>query len=136
MSDKGLIPPHGGKLVNLVVDATRRRTLEEAARKLPRIKLPEREQCDLELLAVGAMSPLTTFMGQADFNGVCDRMRLASGLVWSMPVTCSTDKATAGHIESGQQLVLTDDHDRMPMINRHAGHNGRVIRKAAVSVYL
>jgi len=112
MSEKGLIPPHGGKLVNLIGSEARRRELEVAARKMPRIKLPEREQCDLELLAVGAMSPLTTFMDDADFHGVCERMRLASGLVWSMPVTCSVDKATADRIDLGQPVALTDERDR------------------------
>ncbi len=113
MSEKGLIAPHGGKLVNLVVSGGRKAELEKAAPKMKRIRLPEREQCDLELLACGAMSPLTTFMSDADFHGVCDNMRLASGLPWSMPVTCSVDKATADGIDLGSQIALTDDQDRL-----------------------
>jgi sulfate adenylyltransferase len=109
----GLIPPHGGKLVNLVVDAARRAQLEAAARTLPRIRLPEREQCDLELLAVGAMSPLRTFMNDADFHSVCSEMKLAGGLPWSVPVTCSVDKATADRLELGAPLALTDERDRV-----------------------
>ncbi len=112
MSSHGLIAPHGGKLVNLVVSDARRRELEPAAKTMPRIKLGEREQCDLEMLAVGAFSPLTTFMNDADFHGVCDKLRLASGLVWSMPITCSVDKATADRIELGRPVALTDDKDR------------------------
>ncbi len=108
----GLIPPHGGALVNLVADAGRRAKLEEAARKAPRLKLPEREQCDLELLAVGAMSPLRTFMSEPDFHSVCDQMRLAGGQPWSVPITCSVDNAVAARIELGAPLVLTDDADR------------------------
>lgn len=113
MSDKGLIPPHGGKLVNLIVSEARKKELEAAARAMPRVKLAEREQCDLEMLAVGAFSPLTTFMNDADFHGVCDRMRLASGLVWSMPITCSVDNATASKLELGRPVALTDDQDRV-----------------------
>jgi sulfate adenylyltransferase len=113
MSNVGLIPPHGGKLVNLVVDAARRAQLEAAARTLPRIRLPEREQCDLELLAVGAMSPLRTFMNDADFHSVCSEMKLAGGLPWSVPVTCSVDKATADRLELGAPLALTDERDRV-----------------------
>ena len=113
MSKKGVIAPHGGKLVDLVVSDARRAELEAAATKLTKIKLPDREQCDLELLAVGAMSPLTTFANEADFHGICDKMRLADGTVWSMPITCSVDKATADKIELGAQVALTDGQDRL-----------------------
>jgi len=113
MSKTGLIPPHGGKLVNLVVSDARRRELETAAADLPRVALPDREQCDLELLAVGGMSPLTGFMNEADFHSVCDRMRLANGLPWGTPITCSVDAATAEKLEVGSHIALTDDQDRL-----------------------
>jgi len=112
MSAHGLIPPHGGKLVNLVVAAAQRAQREAAVKTAPRLRLPEREQCDLELMAVGAMSPLTGFMGEADFHSVCDKMRLTDGLPWTVPVTVSTDKDTAATIDLGQPVVLTDDADR------------------------
>jgi sulfate adenylyltransferase len=109
----GLIPPHGGTLVDLLVtDDARRSELAAVVESAPRIKLPAREQCDVELLAVGAMSPLTGFMGEADFNGVCDNMRLAGGQPWSVPITCSVSTAEADKIEIGSQVVLTDDADR------------------------
>jgi sulfate adenylyltransferase len=113
MSAEGLILPHGGKLVNLVVDAAKRGKLESEAKGLPRIKLPEREQCDHELLAIGAMSPLRGFMGEAEFHSVCDDMKLANGLPWSIPITCSADKATADKIDIGGKVALTDDADRL-----------------------
>ena len=112
MRKKGLISPHGGELVNLVVSDARRAELEKAAAGLPRITLPDREQCDLELLAVGAMSPLAGFLGEADFHSVCDNMRLTNGFVWSMPITCSVDQRTADKLEIGSQVALTDDRDR------------------------
>ena len=112
MSEKGLIPPHGGKLVNLVAAPQRKQELESKLARMLRIELPEREQCDLELLSVGAMSPLATFMNDADFHGVCENMRLANGQVWSMPITCSVDKATADKIDLISPVVLTDDQDR------------------------
>ncbi len=113
MSTEGLIPPHGGTLVNRIVDGARRAALEQAAARMVRVKLQDREQCDLELLAVGAMSPLTGFMGEADFNSVCDRMRLASGLPWSVPITCSVDATTAQYCGKGQPVALTDASDRL-----------------------
>lgn len=113
MAEHGLIPPHGGQLVNLIVDEARAAALRESARKLPKIVLGEREQCDLELLAVGAFSPLTGFVGESDFHGACDEMRLADGTLWPVPITCPVDAAAAQRIERGQQVALCDDHDRL-----------------------
>ena len=114
MHATGLIPPHGGHLINLIVtDAAQRTKWENEAKSAPRIALGEREQCDLELLAVGAMSPLRGFMGDADFHGVCDKTRLANGLPWSVPVTCSVSKEQADRLELGRPIALTDDKDRL-----------------------
>ncbi len=113
MSAPGLIPPHGGTLVQLVVDPARGATLQQQAQNLPRLRLSEREQCDLELLACGAMSPLTGFMGEADFAGVCSQMKLANGQPWSVPVTLSTDPQTAERLPVGGPLALCDDADRV-----------------------
>jgi sulfate adenylyltransferase len=112
MSSDGLIPPCGGRLVNLLVEEPERARLQEQARRLVRVRLGEREQCDLELLAVGAYSPLTGFMGQADFESVCDRMRLSTGLPWSIPIICPVASDIAGAIEPGQPVALTDQRDR------------------------
>jgi sulfate adenylyltransferase len=110
----GLIPPHGGTLVDLLVtDDARRSELAAVVESAPRIKLPAREQCDVELLAVGAMSPLTGFMGEADFNGVCEKIRLASGQPWSVPITCSVRQGRSRQDRNRPaRSSLTDDADR------------------------
>jgi len=113
MSHHGLIPPHGGKLINLIVDAGAAAARKQAAASLPQVRLGEREQCDLELLAVGAFSPLTGFMGEQDFHSVCDKMTLTDGLPWSVPVTCPVDPPTAERISPGQQVALVDDENRL-----------------------
>jgi len=108
-----MMPPLGGTLVNRVVPAAQAAALKAEAEKLPKLKLPEREQCDVEMIAVGAMSPLTGFMGSRDFHSVCDSMKLAgSGLPWSIPITCSTDAKTADGFKVGQRICLTDDAGR------------------------
>jgi len=66
MSKANLISPYGGKLVNLVVHDKERDDLLARASRLPSIKITMRNLCDLELLATGGFSPLTTFMGKAD----------------------------------------------------------------------
>jgi sulfate adenylyltransferase len=113
MSTHGLIPPHGGKLVQLTVDAARAATLTKDAAKLPQIVLGEREQCDLELLAIGGFSPLTGFMGEADFHSVCDRIQLASGLPWSVPILCPVSADVAKQAGVGSPVALLDDQRRL-----------------------
>ncbi len=113
MSKHGLIPPHGDKLVNLIVGDERAAELKASAGTLPAIQIGEREQCDLELLAVGAMSPLMGFMSEADFHAVCDQMKLANGVPWSVPIVCPVSRETAQAIEIGQPIALHDDAGRL-----------------------
>ena len=77
-----LISPYGGELVNLVKTGAEREALIELANHLPDIRLSQRSLHDLELLAVGAFSPLDRFMGKADYERVMEEMRLASGVLF------------------------------------------------------
>ncbi|MEZ5428783.1 MAG: bifunctional sulfate adenylyltransferase/adenylylsulfate kinase [Pyrinomonadaceae bacterium] len=86
--EKGLlIPPYGGRLTNLLTEAEERDELIEKAVALPSIQLSLRSQCDLELLATGAFSPLNTFMGEADYVSVLETMRMKDGLLFPIPIT-------------------------------------------------
>src|SRR3982751_1367771 len=82
-----LIAPYGGKLVNLVVGEAERADLMRHAYTLPSIQLSARSLCDLELLAVGAFSPLDRFMGKEDYLGVVEKMRLKNGTLFPIPIT-------------------------------------------------
>ena len=68
-------------------------SLKSHAEKLPSVKLGARETADLEMLASGAFTPLTGFMGEADYKSSRDKMRLASGAPWSIPITLGVDEA-------------------------------------------
>jgi sulfate adenylyltransferase len=89
-----LIAPHGGTLVDLRVPPAHAAELTAEASRLPSIILSDRAVCDLELLATGAFSPLRTFMNRDDYRRVLDEMRLASGALFSMPITLPVDPAT------------------------------------------
>ncbi len=108
----GLIEPHGGELIDRVVGGTERSAIEQRLASMPKIALPEQQQCDLEMVAIGAFSPLTGFMGSYDFHAVCDRMQLANGLPWGIPITFCVDRQTADSLEPGQEVCLTDEQDR------------------------
>ena len=68
--------------------------------------LDNRSLADVEMLAVGGFSPLQGFMGKADYNGVIDRMRLASGAVWTIPVTLAVSREEAERYKEGKPVGL------------------------------
>jgi sulfate adenylyltransferase len=83
----GPIAPHGGALVNRVLREDAASVGAERAERLPSITLTEMQLSDLEMIATGALSPLTGFMGPTDYEPVLTDMRLASGSPWSLPIT-------------------------------------------------
>lgn len=101
MSTEGVISPHGGKLVNRIVSDP-----PAALANAPAVTLTERQLCDLEMIAVGAFSPLTGFMGQADYNAVCDMMHLANGTPWPIPITCAVDTSAADAVKINDIVAL------------------------------
>ncbi len=98
----GLIAPHGGVLVNRLDD-----TLDQGGTR-PRVTLSERQRADLDLIAVGAMSPLTGFMDKATYESVLTDLRLPSGLAWSVPITLAVSDAEAEQIGSATEVELVD----------------------------
>ncbi len=103
-----LIPPYGGKLVELLVPESRAAALKREARDWPSWDLTERQLCDLELLLHGAFSPLTSFLGQRDYESVCERMRLADGTLWPIPVVLDIPGELARRLAPGASLALRD----------------------------
>lgn len=99
-----LISPYGGRLVDLVVPEHERAPLLAHAAALPWFTLTERNLNDLELLATGAFSPLTTFLGKTDYDRVLDDLRLADGTFWPIPVTLPVPDETP--VSPGRELVL------------------------------
>ncbi len=104
MAKANLISPYGGKLVNLVVEGKEREDLLARAAKLPSIKITMRNMCDLELIATGGFSPLTTFMGKADYDRVLREMRLADGTLFPLPITLTADPKELPTV--GEELAL------------------------------
>lgn len=108
MENNGKVKPHGGTLINLLVDEKRGAILKDLALSLSDIALNERQLCDLELLASGVFSPLTGFMVRSDYESVLDRMRLQSDILWPLPICLDVSETAAQSLEAGQSLALRD----------------------------
>jgi len=107
-----LVSPHGGRgLRPLLVDDSQRADELRRAETLPRITVTSREKGDVVMLGMGGFTPLTGFMARDDWRGVCDDMRTADGVFWPIPITLSTDAATAESLKVGQDVALVDPDD-------------------------
>ena len=118
MSDRTLVTPHGGTLVDRLVPESEAAAFAARAATLPTLPIDAREQADLELIATGAASPLTGFLGKADYQSVLDRLRLADGTVWSLPFTLAVDEATK--VVVGEERGLVDA--QRPSLGHHHHH--------------
>ena len=106
----GEIAPHGGVLVDRMLRGAER---EDAIRRAAgahakRIALNPVNISDLELLAVGTLSPLTGFMGERDYASILANMRLTNGLVWSIPITLPVTRQVADTLQVGEEIALTE----------------------------
>jgi sulfate adenylyltransferase len=106
-----LISPYGGELIDLRVEPEALKDLREEASRLPSLQLSDRSVCDLELLAIGAFSPLKGFMGSQDFQSVLDHMRLSDGHIFPIPVTLPV--AADADIHPGQDIALCDTRNNL-----------------------
>jgi sulfate adenylyltransferase len=106
MAKPSLIAPNGGKLINRIVDAAQASKLRALAPSLPQITLSAKQACDLEMIAIGAFSPLAGFVGKADFESICKTMRLTSGVVWPIPITLSVNDAVKASLQTGAKAAL------------------------------
>jgi sulfate adenylyltransferase len=118
----GLVRPHGGRSLKPLMPAGEPLAAERArAGSLRPVRVTSREKGDLIMLGIGGFTPLDGFMTHADWQGVCDGYRTASGLFWPIPITLSTDPATAATFKTGDDVALLD------------GENGEVLATMKVT---
>ena len=99
---------HGGVLKELYLGESAAEEEKSKARDYESWDLTARQICDIELLLNGAFSPLEGFMTQAEYDGVCNDMRLPDGLLWPMPITLDVTEEFAGKLGKGQTIALRD----------------------------
>ncbi|ELR16825.1 sulfate adenylyltransferase [Acanthamoeba castellanii str. Neff] len=108
--------PHGGRLCELIPDDQALvAELTQEAKMLKKLRLSQRQVCDLELLLNGGFSPLRGFLNKEDYDSVVDGMRLKSGLLWPMPVTLDVTAEKYRELAKGQRVALLDPKEGIPL---------------------
>ncbi|RCX13957.1 sulfate adenylyltransferase [Fontibacillus phaseoli] len=105
------ISPHGGSLVNRLATGEERERLLAEAKELQSVKISTWAISDLDLIGVGAFSPLTGFLNEEDYRSVVHRMRLADDTVWSIPITLSVSEKESQALAIGEKVALVGEQD-------------------------
>jgi sulfate adenylyltransferase len=113
MTPQTTIQPHGGTLIDRVLIGAARAEARAVAANAPRVTLSEVGIADLEMIATGAYSPLTGFLGRADYERVVNEMRLAGGTLWSIPITLPVSESRAEMLREGQPVGLNAPDGRL-----------------------
>ncbi|MEX2275720.1 MAG: sulfate adenylyltransferase [Actinomycetota bacterium] len=115
MTENDPIAPHGGTLVNRLQQGADAEKLASEAENLPKVAVSPRELADLEMIAVGALSPLTGFQNEADYRSVLESMHLSDGLPWAIPVTLSLSDEELKRVGGADAVALTDGDGGRPL---------------------
>ncbi len=104
-----LVQPHGGEEIKpLIFPEVERGEEINRAESLKKVPMTSRETSDVIMMAMGAYTPLSGFMGEADWRGCCEDMKLSDGLFWPIPVTLSAEKELADGIGIEDEVALVD----------------------------
>jgi len=119
MSNSNLVKPHGAdQLMPLLLQGEELTQAKQRAASLPQLPLTSREIGDLIMLGIGGFTPLTGFMTQADWRGVCDNYTLSNGIFWPIPITLSATAAQAATLKVGDEVALfnPETHEIMAIL--------------------
>jgi sulfate adenylyltransferase len=125
-----LTPPHGGELINLIARPERVAELKAHSKDWPSWDLTGRQLCDLELLVTGGFSPLGGFLARADYESVCQNMKLANGVLWPMPITLDVTEEFAKKLSAGTSKVALRDPEGVMLAVLHVEDVWQPDRKA------
>ena len=113
---KESISPHGGNLVNCFAESSKVNSLREEAKKLISINVSKRVLCDLEMIAIGAFSPLKGFTGKKDHISIVQNMRLENGLIWPIPITLQVQEEEYKKLKNQSKVSLKDENNNIVAI--------------------
>ena len=108
----GLIPPYGGKLIDLIIKNEELKS-ELISNTSYQIECSDRNACDVELLMVGAFSPLEGFMDQNDYKSVIKKNRVSNGFLFGLPIVFDTNNE---NIKEGEKILLTYKNQKLAVL--------------------
>ena len=103
---KGLVPAHGGKLVDRILRGDERSEAMDRAKSLKRLILSQREIADLEMIATGAFSPIQGFVNSKDYESILHSMHLPNGVPWTIPITLSISEDSRSKVKECEELAM------------------------------
>lgn len=110
--DKYPQKPHGGVMVNQVIDQDKKEMEIERARSLPSIRIDTEAIITIEMIATGVLSPIKGFMNEDDYLSVLEKGRLADGTVWPVPLSFAPsgkrNKEVISDLQAGDEVALLD----------------------------
>ncbi len=115
MVSKGIPEPHGGRLINRVLDSSsRERVLDD---DIPRIHISDDLANDVVNIADGILSPLEGFMDYDDLTHVLREGRLPNGLAWTIPILLDVDHTTAVRMNDAREVLLVSNNNVMALMH-------------------
>lgn len=125
-----LIEPHGGTLVNRELDERSRQQLGRIAPQFRRLRINNRQISDLMMIATGAFSPIDGFLGEADYDSVVSKMRLAKGTVWPIPITLAVSNDEANSLRVGEEIGLYKENQLLAILHLSEKYRYDRVREA------
>src|SRR5699024_2841111 len=102
--------PHGGKLICRELKGDKKYQAIKEAQEYPSLMVDSWAISDLELIGVGAFSPLTGFMVEKDYTDVLENGRLGNGIIWSIPITLPVWEEQVSHLTIGEKIALKGEN--------------------------
>ena len=103
-----MVRPHGGTLIDCIVDPVARAETERLADDAPRLPVDRFTAMDALNIAIGAYSPLRGFLGESDYRSVVEQRTLKAGPTWTVPVLLHVPEGIATKLRPGGRLTLVD----------------------------
>ncbi len=107
-----MIVPHGGKLVERVLDEVKKKEILDDMEQYPSVKLNQEIVSDVENIAFGFYSPLEGFLGEKELSNVLNHMRLTNDIPWTIPIVLDVKSDEAKNFKVGQQILLKDPNEQ------------------------
>ena len=108
----GLIPPYGGELKNLIIKDNQLKN-DLISKATYEFECSERNACDVELLMVGAFSPLEGFMDENNYKSVIKNNRDTSGLLFGLPIVFDSNNK---EVKAGETILLTYKNQKIAVL--------------------